>query len=99
MTDLNIVGLDTVGLIIMVVAIAVMMTYILWIGWKFQFTKRQFGFLFVFMILFGMFVMAWLRETGDEILLAFTLFGLVFVIFLTKVLRRRHSRGATTTWR
>ena len=87
-------GLDTVGLIILVIAVAVMLTYILWVGWKFQFTKRQFGFLFLFMILFGMFVEAWLRETGDELLIGLALFGLLFIIVILRTVRRRQIRGA-----
>ena len=92
---MNIIGLDTVGLIVLIIALAIMLTYILWIGWEFRFEKMEFGFLLLFTILFGMFVEAWLRETGDEILIGLALFGLVFVVVL-RVLskRRRHSRGA-----
>lgn len=94
---MNVLGLDTLGIILLVIALAIMLTYILWVGWKFQFEKRQFGFLLLFTILFGMFVEAWLRETGDELLIGLALFGLLFIVFILGVLkRRRRSRGAHT---
>lgn len=91
---MKVLGLDTIGIILLVIALAIMLTYILWIGWKFQFDKRQFGFLLLFTILFGMFLEAWLRETGDELLIGLALFGLVFMVFALGILkRRRRSRG------
>ena len=91
---MNVQGLDTLGILVIVVAIAIMLTYILAIGWNFEFSKRQFTFLLLFTSLFGMFFEAWLRETGDELLIALAIFVLIMIIFISRILRRRHQRGA-----
>jgi len=89
---MNIIGLDTVGLILLVLALAIMVTYILWYGWNFEFEKRQFAVLIFTLILFGMFVEAWLRETGDEILIGLGLFVLALLVIVWGIHRRRRRR-------
>lgn len=91
---MTIVGLDTLGLLLLMVAIAIMLTYILWYGWLFQFTKRQFGFLVLVLIMFGMFAEAWLRETGDELLIGLGLFVIALVLLLRGVFSRRKRKRA-----
>lgn len=80
-------------MILLIVAIAIMLTYILAIGWNFEFTKRQFGFLILILILGGMFIEAWLRETGDELLILLALVLVNLVVLIPRMLRRRKSRG------
>jgi hypothetical protein len=89
---MNIIGLDTLGLILLVLALAIMVTYILWYGWNFEFEKRQFAVLIFTLILFGMFVEAWLRGTGDEILIGFGLFVLALLVIIRGIGRRRRRR-------
>jgi len=89
---MNIIGLDTLGLILLVLALTIMVTYILWYGWNFEFEKRQFGVLIFTLILFGMFVEAWLRGTGDEILIGVGLFALALLVIIWGIHRRRRRR-------
>lgn len=66
-------GLDTIGMIFLMVAVALAVGYILLHGINVEFTKSQFFYVVFALILFGMFLMAWLRETGDELLILITL--------------------------
>ena len=86
---MTIIGLDTLGLLLLIVALAIMLTYMLWYGWNFEFTKRQFGFLVLVLILFGMFVEAWIRETGDELLVGIALFVVAILLIIRRLLGRR----------
>lgn len=89
---MNIIGLDTLGLILLVLALAIMVTYILYYGWNFEFEKRQFGVLIFTLILFGMFIEAWLRGTGDEVLIGLGLFVLALLVIIWGIHRRRRRR-------
>lgn len=89
-------GLDTIALIFLAIALAIAITYILFYGWKFQFTKQQFGYLVLLMLIFGMFIEAWLRKTGDELLLIIVLVILMLLTSIRSMLGRAkwRRRGA-----
>ena len=90
---MNIIGLDTLGLILLVLALAIIATYILWYGWNFEFEKRQFAVLIFALILFGMFLEAWLRGTGDEVLISLGLFTLAVLVIIWGIGRRKRRRS------
>jgi hypothetical protein len=73
----------------MIVGISVLLTYTLWFGWNFEFNKRQFGYVICFLLVLGMFIEAWMRETGDELLLAIALVVMIVLIILLGIQRRR----------
>lgn len=87
-----IAGLDTFGLIILVIAVAIFVSYILVSGINIEFTKSSFSYIVLVLILLGMFIMAWLRETGDELLIVIALFIATFLLVLKKVLHGRRAR-------
>jgi hypothetical protein len=84
-----IAGLDTVAMIFLMLAVAMALGYILTKGINVEFTKSQFFYVVFALILFGMFLMAWLRETGDELLILITL---VVVSILLTIKRRIFGR-------
>ncbi len=85
-------GLDTIGIIFLCVAIAIFLTWTLWNGWNMEFTKTQFAYLTLVLILFGMFIMSWLRETGDELLIMLGLFVVTFLVIVKWAFARRSRR-------
>ena len=92
---MTIIGLDTLAIILLMGALALMLTYVIfWYGWNFEFNKRQLGLLILVLFVSGMFVMAWLRKTGDEILIGLALFGLVLIITLKNTFARRRRKRA-----
>ena len=89
---MTIIGLDSLGMLFFIIALGVIISYILVMGWNFEFTQRQFVFVILVVMLLGMFFEAWFRETGDEVLIGFALFGLFAYLVLKWVLARRRRR-------
>lgn len=79
---MEVIGLDTVGMVILLAAVAVGIGYILVIGWNFEFTKGQFIYVTFFLLLLGMFLEAWFRETGDELLVGLAMGGMILYLVL-----------------
>lgn len=89
-----IAGLDTFGMIVLMIAVALFVSWILVNGINIEFTKGNFAYVVLFLILLGMFIMAWLRETGDELLIIIALFVLMFMLILKRILHGRRARRA-----
>lgn len=86
---MEVIGLDSLGMIILLVALAVLIGYILVLGWNFEFAKGQFIFVVFFLLLLGMFIEAWFRETGDELLVGLAMFGMIGYLVLKWLLEKR----------
>jgi len=96
---MTVIGLDALGMLFFIIALGVIIAYILVLGWNFEFTKGQFLFVTLVIMLLGMFFEAWFRETGDEVLIGFALFGLVLYLVLKWLLARRRRRWAASRGR
>lgn len=89
MSELEIIGLDSLGMVILIAAVAVFLAYTLYLGWNFEFTKNQFVFVVFFLLLVGMFVEAWFRETGDELLIGLAMLAMIIFLVIKWLLERR----------
>lgn len=92
MPELEVIGLDTIGIVVLVGAVAVLLGYILVLGWNFEFTKGQFVYVTFFLLLLGMFVEAWFRETGDELLIGLAMGGMMLYLVLRWFAERRRRK-------
>lgn len=85
-------GLDTVAMIFLIIAVSMAVGYILLHGINIEFTKSQFFYVVFALILFGMFLMAWLRETGDELLILLTLVVVSILLAVKRYIFGRRRR-------
>jgi len=90
---MEIIGLDTIGIIFVMVAVATAIGFILTFGITIQFTKRQMIFISLFLLIAGMWTEAWLRETDDEFLLGAVMVILAFSLVFWGILKRRRRNA------
>ena len=80
------------GMVILLAVLAVLIGYILVLGWNFEFAKGQFIFVVFFLLLIGMFVEAWFRETGDELLIGLAMIGMIVYLVIKWLFERRRRK-------